>query len=226
VQKQEIDRILKHTLSDHKLSRGEKKIIRAIVDETCADDNDLAYLRHRAFEIASGELMSPETKDVLTWLEEVVKALQPRTVQPTESSAYFSPNDNSVHALTQQFRIASDSVDICVFTITDDRITQAIRQAHDHNVKIRIITDNDKAFDPGSDVSQIRNLGIPIVTDKDSNHMHHKYAIFDGKTLLSGSYNWTRSAAERNEENFVITHEAKLVHSFQRNFDGLWKQFS
>jgi phosphatidylserine/phosphatidylglycerophosphate/cardiolipin synthase-like enzyme len=56
--------------------------------------------------------------------------------------------------------------------------------------------------------------------------MHHKFAVIDGKTLLTGSYNWTRSAADFNEENVVVTDDPRLVSSFAAEFEKLWKKFS
>ena len=55
-------------------------------------------------------------------------------------------------------------------------------------------------------------------------HMHHKFAIVDGAYLLNGSYNWTRSAADQNEENLVETTETVLVAQFQDKFDELWSK--
>jgi phosphatidylserine/phosphatidylglycerophosphate/cardiolipin synthase-like enzyme len=55
--------------------------------------------------------------------------------------------------------------------------------------------------------------------------MHHKFSIFDSKTLLTGSYNWTRSAERANQENIILTDEPRLVSSFQGCFDRLWRQF-
>ena len=52
-------------------------------------------------------------------------------------------------------------------------------------------------------VDVLEQQGLPIRVDRSDYHMHHKYAVFDGKLLLTGSYNWTRSAARNNEENFV-----------------------
>jgi phosphatidylserine/phosphatidylglycerophosphate/cardiolipin synthase-like enzyme len=43
---------------------------------------------------------------------------------------------------------------------------------------------------------------------------HHKFAIFDGKTLLNGSYDWTRSAFTKNEENVLVTDKVHWVEGF------------
>ena len=121
--------------------------------------------------------------------------------------------------------LARSSIDICVFTITDDRIASAILDAHRRKVAIRIITDDEKAKDLGSDVFHLKEMGVPVRTDQDPDHMHHKYALFDRKRLLTGSYNWTRSAALRNEENFIVTNETKLVDRFAAHFDRLWRKY-
>ncbi len=55
--------------------------------------------------------------------------------------------------------------------------------------------------------------------------MHHKFAIFDHRLLLTGSYNWTRSAASDNEENFILSGDPRLLKSFAGMFDKLWDTF-
>ncbi len=89
---------------------------------------------------------------------------------------------------------------------------------------IRIITDDDKAGDLGSDVDRLASLGIETRQDRTDRHMHHKFAIFDQSTLLTGSYNWTRGAADRNLENFIVTADPRLLRAFSREFDRLWSQ--
>jgi cardiolipin hydrolase len=54
--------------------------------------------------------------------------------------------------------------------------------------------------------------------------MHHKFALFDGKRLLTGSFNWTRSASEQNEENMIVTPDPVLVAAFQGRFEALWNK--
>jgi len=141
-----------------------------------------------------------------------------------EIEVFFSPEDNCSGAIIKIISQATKKIDICVFTITDDNISRAIKKASDSGVKIKIITDNDKAYDKGSDIYLLAKEGIDVVVDVENQWMHHKFAIFDGKTVLSGSYNWTRSAGRQNE-NIIIINNSDVALRFEREFFKLWKEF-
>jgi cardiolipin hydrolase len=111
---------------------------------------------------------------------------------------------------------------VCVFTITDDRIRAAMLDARRRGVAIRVISDNDKAMDEGSDIEPLRRAGIEVRVDQTEAHMHHKFARTTTRGCSTGSYNWTRSAANYNQENLVITDDAALVQAFSREFERLW----
>ena len=119
---------------------------------------------------------------------------------------------------------ARQTADVCVFTVTDDRITRVLIDAQRRGVAVRLITDNDKSHDLGSDVEQIAAAGVAVKVDRTPFHMHHKYAIFDGVRLLNGSYNWTRGAANDNEENLIDTGDPRLLEAFRRHFEMLWEK--
>ncbi|MCB1610410.1 MAG: hypothetical protein KDI60_01280, partial [Xanthomonadales bacterium] len=57
-------------------------------------------------------------------------------------------------------------------------------------------------------------------------HMHHKFALFDGRWLLNGSFNWTRSASRANDENLVVTNDPKQLRLFGAQFEGLWERLA
>ena len=222
----QIDLLLRQTLADRRMSRGEKRVLSRVVDELRAGQHELALLRSRAFEIAREELPEPQQRDVLNWLEEALKAFQPREQSETpDDEVFFSPGDHCTRKIVALLDAAAQQAEICVFTITDDRITNAILDAHGRGVKLRIITDNDKAFDLGSDVERLRRAEIPVRVDQSEFHMHHKFAVFDGRILLTGSFNWTRSAAASNEENFLVTHNARLLGLFAGQFERLWRKW-
>lgn len=140
--------------------------------------------------------------------------------------AYFSPGNDCLNAIISTIDLAKNNLKICVFTISDDRITDAILKAHRRGVKIMILTDNEKLFDLGSDIRQLAQAGVTIRTDNTKNHMHHKFAIIDNHTLLTGSYNWTRSAAFYNHENVLFTNSKDLVVDFLGEFDRLWQEMT
>lgn len=136
----------------------------------------------------------------------------------------FSPGDACLDAIRAQITRARRSIDACVFTITDDRIASALLDAHRRGVKVRVITDNDKSFDEGSDVDRLARAGIPVRKDLTEYHMHHKFAVFDGRVTLTGSYNWTRSAARHNEENLIVSGDPRLCAPFAQEFEELWRK--
>lgn len=193
------------------------------------DDGRVRYLRNRAFDMAR-ELMAtqPDTRlDALRWLEQVVKTLDVvADVRQTVSSAYFAPGDACLRKLRELLRTAKRSVDICVYTVSDDRLAEEVLAGHRRGVTVRLISDNDKKFDEGSDVLRLRDAGVPVRIDDSPFHMHHKFALFDGRLLANGSFNWTRSATTSNEENLVVTDDANLVRSFAAQFETLWARFA
>lgn len=142
------------------------------------------------------------------------------------------PNCTYVHENTSLTKLlsyinsATRSLDICVFTITCNEIADAITAAAQRGVAVRVISDNDQAASQGSDVSSLRQAGIPVRLDKDANHMHHKFAIIDGRLLINGSFNWTRNAVLGNQENVTILDNPAAIQRFGQQFEHMWRLFA
>ena len=223
----ELDDLLRATLADRKLSGSEKQTLAGFTLKQIDGPQDQAVARSRVFEIARQAATDDTAREVLTWAENVIKVLAPPTANTTAGApaeAFFSPGESCLGQIVHRFAAVRHSADICVFTITDDRIARAILDAHRRRVALRIITDNDKAYDEGSDIERLANAGIPVRVEHTPFHMHHKYAIFDGTRLLMGSYNWTRGAAAQNEENLIDTGDPRLLAAFAQNFEELWEK--
>lgn len=228
---------LAQTLADGKLSGGERQALAARLADLAPDDHLRGVVRHAAFDVARRAVADPVAANVLDWLEEVLRVVAPMAPRPAASVAddvvLFAPGDACWQRLVTRVRDARRTMDLCVFTITDDRVSNPILDAHRRGVKVRIVTDNEKALDPGSDIHRFRAAGIPVKFDPPhshgptgtSGHMHHKYAIFDGTRLVNGSYNWTRGAADFNYENLVESADPKLVAAFAAEFERLWSRF-
>jgi cardiolipin hydrolase len=222
----ELDRALRATLDDGRLSRAERQALSQLIQESPLDEGKLAQLRARALTLAREKAGGPGAQELLGWLEELIKLLAHLKPEGAASSsrACFSPGDGCLMTILGELGKTRKTADICVFTITDDRITSAILAAHTRKVRVRIITDNDKQYDAGSDIERLRGAGIALRVDESEHHMHHKFAVLDGATLLNGSYNWTRNAAAFNEENLVVTSDPALLATFTRQFEAMWQQ--
>ncbi|MFT5492570.1 MAG: cardiolipin hydrolase [Limisphaerales bacterium] len=211
------------TLADGQFSRGEKKAIAQLLDEANLDEHQVDLLRSRLFKLAKGRVANARAHDALDWLEKANKTLPNQPAARSTSRVFYSPGRSCLGAITSLIKSARRSLDICVFTITDDRITNKIVDADRRGVAVRIITDNDKAFDTGSDALRLARAGIAVRIDDTPDHMHHKFALIDGNTTLTGSYNWTRSAAAHNFENLVVTDDQAIVRSYAKEFERLWR---
>jgi cardiolipin hydrolase len=231
----DIERFLAETLADRKLSGGEKQALTKWVEANARSAQEKGVIRHAAFDLARSAVSDPESLRVLDWIEDVLKAVAPIQSNATApdmslDSAYFSPGEECLQRIIRRFQFVKNTADLCVFTITDDRISRVILEAHRRGVKMRIISDAGKAGDLGSDLAEFRNEGIAVKlvrvmsTDlRSEGHMHHKFAIFDGLRMINGSYNWTRGAANVNYENLVDTADAGLLKRFNAEFDRLWE---
>ena len=218
--------VLLKTLDDRRLSRAESQAFAELIKPVAGDERTLNRIRSTAFDVAREATEVIEARVVVDWLEAVLRVLHGVTAPPHQiAEAWFSPDPGCPARIVTAIREARQSIDICVFTITDDRLTEAILEAHQRGILIRLITDDEKRLDPGSDVSQMMVAGIVTRTDATPDHMHHKYAIFDERILLTGSYNWTRAAAAANDDNFIVTDDPQLVVPFRAHFERLWRSF-
>ena len=192
--------------------------------------DQVRYLRNRAFDLVRDLTLSDAANALpaLKWLEQVIKTLDSVGSAPRveHASAHFSPGESCRRKIRELCRQARSSVDICVYTISDDRLSEEIVACHRRGVTVRVISDNEKQHDEGSDIQHLIAQGVPLRIDDSPYHMHHKFALFDGRLLLNGSFNWTRSASTSNEENLLVIDHPQLVSSYAREFDELWARFA
>ncbi|MDG1853238.1 MAG: phospholipase D-like domain-containing protein [Verrucomicrobiales bacterium] len=221
----QINELLRDSLNDASVSRSERRELKGILPLIQGDRTALAKTRQLAFTLATEKIQETGNHKAMEWLEDVIKLLYSNEMS-VKASSYFSPGKNCLNRICRFINETKKKIDICVFTITDDRITSKIEEALTKGIHIRIISDNTKSEDRGSDLDRLRGTGIECRFDKTSAHMHHKFAISDNDLLLNGSYNWTRSACTENNENILVSNNAKLVQSFQNEFNRLWDSLS
>jgi phosphatidylserine/phosphatidylglycerophosphate/cardiolipin synthase-like enzyme len=194
---------LERAFTDRRLDNAEKLDLRELALDLSPELKRFA--RNRAFELVRADMARGEGNGMaaVLWLEQVIKTLEATDAAPTRTQVHFSPGPACRSAILDCLHQARQTADICVFTIADDKVN-----------------------DDGSDVAFLQGKGVPVRVDRTAYHMHHKFALFDGRVLLNGSFNWTRSASENNHENLVLTTDVEQVKGFARQFEDLWERFA
>ncbi|ADY73233.1 phospholipase D/Transphosphatidylase [Desulfurobacterium thermolithotrophum DSM 11699] len=165
------------------------------------------------FSLFFSSCQQSETKGVIT--------KEAATITP-----YFSPRGGCTSAIISEIEHARDYIDVAVFSFTSKPIARALIKAHKKGVKVRVIIDQGTARARNCVGPILEAEGIPVRYKRGSGGglMHNKYAVIDGKTLITGSFNWTRSAEKRNDENLVVIKNAnEVIKAYKDNFEKLWK---
>lgn len=117
---------------------------------------------------------------------------------------------------------ASKSIDVCMYFLTCQKLSEAIINASYRGVEVKIITDRRTAHNDDSNATLLYKNGVPIRFQESDGLMHHKFIIVDNTVLINGSLNWTMTAFYGNYENVLITNQPALVKPFVEEFARLW----
>ncbi|HET7558796.1 MAG TPA: phospholipase D-like domain-containing protein [Limnochordia bacterium] len=134
---------------------------------------------------------------------------------------YFSPDGGAEDAVVRALDGAHHHVDIAIYALSNDAIVQAIRNAAQRGVQVRIVADKGQESEGYSAVPALA-CSMSVHYDTLSGLMHHKFAVIDDQTLLTGSFNWTSAAQTRNAENLLVIHDPQLIAGYEGDFATLW----
>lgn len=179
-------------------------------------------LYHRLFEMAQLNVAEVESAELLNWMYNCFLIINKYGFR--FHNVYFSPGHDIKKTITQILSEAELSVDLCVFTITDQDLGRHILNCNDRGLKVRIITDDEKSSARGSAIWEMAQNGILVKTDRSRFHMHNKFGIIDGRIAITGSFNWTLTATRHNQENLLATSNVDIVNQYQHEFDRLWQK--
>ena len=133
----------------------------------------------------------------------------------------------NVKKLVKYISMAKKSIDLCIFSFTNDDLANEILEAHKRGVKCRIITDDEAMKGKGADTQRMADGGIPCRTDRaETYHMHNKFMIVDQTFLVTGSFNWTFQAGKSNQENVIVVDGKYYIEKYHQEFNKLWGEFS
>lgn len=149
--------------------------------------------------------------------------------------ACFSPQGKCSTHILREIEQAKKELLVAVYAFTNDELAGALVQAKKRGLTVQVIIDRD--FDGRADNSKGKFFDankIPLrrlsgmkgkSQERDAGLMHQKFAVIDRKTVFTGSYNWTHSAENANDENLLLFRDAgPLAEEYRQAFLRLWER--
>lgn len=130
----------------------------------------------------------------------------------------FTPGEDCTKAIVGELAKAKREVEVQAYSFTSAPIAKALVDAKERGVDVRVILDKSQKSERYSSVTFLANAGIPVWIDDKVAIAHNKVMIIDRETVVTGSFNFTRSAQERNAENLLILRDAELAGLYERNW--------
>ena len=139
-----------------------------------------------------------------------------------KTEVYFSLSNNPQKAIIKNINQAEAFINIAMYVFTDKEIAIPLIDAQKRGVKVRVYLDKSQIESSYSVSSLLVQKGIKVRISTNNYIMHNKFAIIDNRLLLTGSYNWTFSANNRNDENLMIIDDPEVIARYQNQFEKLW----
>lgn len=135
---------------------------------------------------------------------------------------YFSPQDKPSDRIVQLIKNSKHYVYIPTFLITHTKISNALIEAHNRGIDVKVIMDANSVYTRNTKHHLLRSNGIPIKIENYAGKMHSKTMIIDNEYLILGSMNFSNSGENKNDENLLIIKDKVLATHYKNFFNYLW----
>lgn len=136
----------------------------------------------------------------------------------------FTPGQDCEGLIVSEINKAKKAILVQAYSFTSAPIAQALGQAKSRGVDVRAILDKSQRKEKYTGATYLKNAGIPVVIDERPAIAHSKIMVFDSQSVLTGSYNFSKSAQQRNAENLIIIKgDSNLVRAYTDNWNNRWK---
>ena len=140
------------------------------------------------------------------------------TLQNTPVQVFFSPRGGAQDALVATIGQAKDSILVQAYSFTSAPIAKALVEAAKRGVKIEAILDKSQRSERYTGATFLKNEGIPVYIDDKHAIAHNKGMIIDGSIVVTGSFNFTKAAEEKNAENLLIIRNKEMAKIYMDNW--------
>jgi len=159
-----------------------------------------------------------ELSNLSSYADELESQLETRIL-----GVYFSPNGGCEEQVINWINRANHTIYVMIYSFTLDSIGDALIEAHNRGVEVLVVFE-ERQISKYSEYWRLKEAGIPVRNDTNPYLMHNKVMVVDGLIVLTGSFNWSRSAEERNDENLIVIRSEYIASLYTEVFMRIWEK--
>jgi phosphatidylserine/phosphatidylglycerophosphate/cardiolipin synthase-like enzyme len=143
--------------------------------------------------------------------------------QPAEILAiYFTPPAGAASGLIKQIDGAKKSIKVMAYGFTATDLAEALVRAKRRGVDVALLQDEKSAQNNRETLPILLAAGIEVRSDGKHAIQHNKVMLIDDDIVITGSYNFTKSAENRNAENIMIIRSSYAAKRYADNWKSHW----
>ena len=142
------------------------------------------------------------------------------SIQAADIQVYFSPQGGCTEAVVANLDKATNTILVQAYSFTSAPIAKALVDAKKRGVKVQVILDKSQRTERYSSADFVQRAGVATFIDAKHAIAHNKIMVIDGQTILTGSFNFTKAAEEKNAENLLVIQDAALAAKYTANWQA------
>ena len=147
------------------------------------------------------------------------------TIEGVQVENYFAPEKELAPIIGDLVNTAQNEILFMAFSFTIDLIGEPMLDRAEAGVTVRGVfetTGSESDFSYYGDMKDSGLANIQVRQDGNPRIMHHKVIIIDQQTVIFGSFNFSNSANDSNDENIIVVHDPTFTSFFVEEFNTVW----
>ncbi len=191
------------------------------------EENNDSFFSRRPFAVIPALRYSEEMKSrlILFFLLACVTAVPgvganatELNLRPGNVQVCFTPGEGCTELIANEIGRAKAEILVQAYSFTSAPIARALVQAQRRGIRVEVILDRSQKSQRYTSATFLANSGVPTYIDSEHAIAHNKIMIIDREVVITGSFNFTKAAQERNAENLLVIRN----HDFAEIYRGNW----
>ena len=147
------------------------------------------------------------------------------SIDGTRLEVYFSPDDGTAAHLVDLIGSAQESIYFLAYSFTADDLAAAMLARSNAGVTVSGVFEQlQYRSNIGTEFDLFRLNDVDVRLDGNPRSMHHKVIIIDRSVVVTGSYNFSASAEDSNDENTLIIYNPEIAALYLDEFQRVVKE--